>query len=87
MQHAFDPAVAAVAAALHKAEGPLSVLRCHDTNPHRADWQRWEAAIELTRIVDRARVGVALVRLMDRDGRAVDEDNTRDDTTTGALST
>jgi hypothetical protein len=83
MYPVLDPAVAAVEAALRKAEGPFNVSGCYSTNPAQADWQRWEFAIELTRIVDRTRLGVALVRLMDRDGRAVDDDGT----TPGALTT
>jgi hypothetical protein len=84
MQPVLDPAVAAVEAALRKAEGPFNISSSSDTNPAQAHWQRWEFAVELTRIVDRTRLGVALVRLMDRDGRPVDED---DDTTRGALTT
>jgi hypothetical protein len=79
----LDPAVAAIDAALRKAESPLNVASCYSTHPAHADWQRWEFAIELTRIVDSTRLRVALVRLMDRDGRAVDDD----DTTSGALTT
>lgn len=83
MQPLIDPAVAAVEAALRKTEGPFNVLSQYYTNPDEADRQRRDTAIELTRIVDRTRLGVALVRLMDRDGRAV----TEDDTTSGALTT
>jgi hypothetical protein len=79
----IDPAVAAVEAALLKTEGPFNVLSHYYTNPDEADRRRFDTAVELTRIVDRTRLGVALVRLMDRDGRAVDDDGT----TPGALTT
>lgn len=82
MHPLLDPAVAAVAAALRKAEDPFCVSSCCYTHHAQADFLRWELAIELTRIVDRTRLGVALARMMDRGGRPVDEDDRSPDVLT-----
>lgn len=74
MHPAVDPAVNAVEKILRQSEGPFNVLSTYYTNPDEADRQRRVAAERLTRAVDQSRASVALIRAMERNTDATDDD-------------